>query len=325
MHTKQSIVQHILKNKQKLPGKQSAEAFASSNIALCKYWGKRNDELNLPVTNSLSMSLGEYGTRFTIRSCEERDDILWINHEKITDNSPIKKRLSHFLDLFRPDPDFYFHIDSHSNIPIAAGLASSASAFAALIKSLDQLFCWECTDTELSILARLGSGSACRSLWPGFVEWQKGTLDNGMDSHGVPLNVTWADLRLAIVMIDQNPKTISSRVAMKSTVDTSPLYRAWPDCVSQHLVEIKSALMTQDIEKLGRAAEQNALAMHATMMSSQPGIIYSQPETLKIMQQVWQCRAENIPVYFTQDAGANLKLLFTTEVTDAILARFPQV
>ena len=323
MVTKQNIVDTILKNKISHQINSSANAFASSNIALCKYWGKRNSELNLPVTNSLSISLNEYGTHITLNQTNHTIDELSINQQTIDPIHPIAKRLTQFLNLFRPHPNFMFNINSRSTIPIAAGLASSASAFAALVQALDQFFSWGCNLTELSILARLGSGSACRSLWPSFVEWQKGQRDDGMDSHGIPLDDAWDDLCLAIVMIDSGTKPISSREAMANTIATSPLYRAWPSCVDEHLPQIKTAIREKDIEKLGQTAEQNALAMHATMLASNPSIMYYQTETIIAMQRVWQCRHDHIPVYFTQDAGANLKLLFTKDHLKDVLERFP--
>lgn len=322
MITKQHIIDKILQNKKSKNLTLSATAFASSNIALCKYWGKRNNELNLPVTNSLSMSLGEKGTHITLSQHNDNHDQLTINQQLLTHDHPIAQRLTQFLNYFRPTNDFYFNVESKSTIPVAAGLASSASAFAAIVKALNDFFNWECTLTELSILARLGSGSACRSLWSGFVEWQKGEREDGMDSHGVPLDETWDDLCLRIVMIDNNAKLISSRDAMARTLETSPLYRAWPECVDQHLLQIKTAIREKDIVKCGQAVEQNALAMHATMMTSQPSVLYWQPETITAMQQVWQCRREGIPVYFTQDAGANLKLLFIKDYLNEINQRF---
>lgn len=323
MQTKKDIVNHLLYNKPHMPVQPSATAFASSNIALCKYWGKRNHELNLPITNSVSISLGQYGTQMTVQQADTNHDVLTINQQQIPDDQTAYQRLHQFLNLFRPHKDFYYAVDSQSTIPIAAGLASSASAFASIVQALDRLHQWQCSQTELSILARLGSGSACRSLWAGFVEWHKGTLANGMDSHGVPLDDHWDALRIALLVFDQHPKKLSSREAMQRTVETSPLYAAWSTCVSQHLAEIKSAIQAKDIVQLGQAVEQNALAMHATMLSSHPSIVYTQPATLAAMQRVWALREEKQPIYFTQDAGPNLKLLFTAEMTHCVKQAFP--
>lgn len=178
---------------------------------------------------------------------------------------------------------------------------------------------------DLSILARLGSGSAARSLWHGFVEWQAGQADDGMDSYGEYLKSEWKNLRVGLHLLSTQEKPLSSREAMQRTVKTSHLYQAWPKQVEYDLTEIKSAILTKDFEKLGCRAEANALAMHATMWSSWPPVVYALPETLQAMQTVWQLRAAGTPVYFTQDAGPNLKLLFLAESTEKIKSSFPSL
>ncbi len=298
-------------------------AFAPSNIALIKYWGKRDSKLNLPNTDSLSISLGNKGTSTTIEFSEALDHYE-VNGTAITPDMAFTKRLKAFLDLHRPTGVFY-NVSTVNNIPTAAGLASSASGFAALSLALNELHQWNLNLTQLSVLARLGSGSACRSLWHGFVKWQQGKRPDGLDSHGVPLNTDWPELRVGLLILSTSEKALSSREAMQRTIETSKRYQTWPNQVHDDLVQLEWALATQEFELLGQIAERNALAMHATMEDSLPPTVYSTHETLAARQLVWQCRKEGIPVYFTQDAGPNLKLLFLAEDQAKILAYFPKL
>lgn len=298
-----------------------SQAFAPSNIALVKYWGKRDDKLNLPVTNSLSISLGSYGTQTQIT--EASVESYSLNKQTVEPNTEFYKRLKDFLDRFRPHPDFFFNIETESNIPIAAGIASSASGFAAVTLALNDFFDWKLEKTELSRLARLGSGSACRSLWQGFVEWEKGSKNDGTDSVAHPIDTPWESLQIGLLLFNTEKKAISSREAMKQTVLTSPLYKNWPQIVENDLNHMHKAIETQDFTLLGRTAESNAIAMHNTMLHAQPSIIYSQPETLEAIKKIIRLREEGLEIYFTQDAGANLKVLFLRKEKTAVLSQFP--
>lgn len=303
-------------------GVTQASAFAPSNIALCKYWGKRNTELNLPVTSSLSISLGEKGAHIHLSLALDHD-IINLNNEVVPPTTSFAKRLSAFLDLF--SEDLHFHCDITSNIPIASGLASSASGFAAVTKALNQLFNWQLSSRELSILARLGSGSASRSIESGFVEWNKGSSEDGMDSFGETLKTDWPELRVGLLLLNSQEKSISSREAMLRTVETSALYRAWPAKVANDLMELKEAIFAKDFSRLGQIAESNALAMHATMLAAWPPVCYSLPETISAMHTIWKLRAEGLALYFTQDAGPNLKLLFEEKDSLNVQLHFPQI
>jgi diphosphomevalonate decarboxylase len=298
-------------------------AFAPSNIALIKYWGKRDAQLNLPNTDSLSISLGEKGTTTTVEFAQTQDHYL-LNNQPLDPESGFAKRLKTFLDLHRPTGVFY-HVSTVNNIPTAAGLASSASGFAALSMALNDLHQWNLSLTQLSVLARMGSGSACRSLWHGFVKWQQGKRSDGLDSHGIPLNINWPELRIGLLILSSQEKSLSSREAMQRTIDTSKKYQNWPLQVHDDLVQLEWALDTQDFELLGKIAESNALAMHATMEDAHPPVHYSSADTLAARGVIWKCRKDGIPVYFTQDAGPNLKLLFLEEDQANIITRFPSI
>lgn len=323
---KHDTIRALLATRYHLPPKhEQATVFAPTNIALCKYWGKRDAELNLPVTSSLSISLGDKGARTTLRISSQPKDSLTLNGTQLETVTRFGKRVVEFLDLFRSHPQQRFDIRIEMNIPLAAGLASSACGFASLVAALNQLFGWELSLRELSILARLGSGSASRSFWPGFVEWHAGVRNDGMDSYSEPLATAWPEFSLGLHVISEAAKPVPSREAMQRTIDTSVLYASWPKQVARDLSVIKRAIQAQDFTTLGAAAETNALAMHATMLSAWPPIAYSLPATIVAMQQVWQLRAAGVSVYFTQDAGPNLKLLFLKKDQLAMQAHFPQL
>lgn len=318
------VVKTILGNRLDAPIKKAyAKAFAPSNIALCKYWGKRNQELNLPMTSSLSISLGKKGVTTEVTVIDSHCDVIHLNNTPIDLFSPFGKRLLEFLSLFRKTEDFHFEINIQSNIPIAAGLASSASGFAAFVLVLNDLFAWNLPKKDLSILARLGSGSASRSIWDGFVEWHVGVREDGLDSHGESILETWPDLCVGLLILNDKEKSISSKEAMQRTVTTSGLYSAWPSKVNKDLSFLKQAITMRDFELFGKTAESNALTMHAMMQSAWPPIIYTLPETLYAMQKIWELRREGLALYFTQDAGPNLKLLFLKNDIETIHNHFP--
>ncbi len=323
MITKQDIVASILP-KSSATEKQSVESFAPSNIALCKYWGKRDKELNLPVTSSLSLSLGSMGSKCNLSLGENQHEIS-LNDEQLPADSPFAIRAIQYLELFRNCTGCYYQIKATNTIPTAAGFASSASGFASLVLALNQLHGWKLPERDLSILARIGSGSACRSFWNGFVEWHAGQETDGSDSYAEPLNEDWPDLHLGILVLKAERKPISSREAMQRTVETSALYRAWPGKVATDMRTLRCAITEQDIDLLGATAESNALAMHASMMAALPPVLYWLPESITTMHRVWQTRAKGIPVYFTMDAGPNIKLLFLDKDEAAIRNNFPDL
>ena len=308
---------------------EEATAFASSNIALCKYWGKRSLDLNLPINSSLSISLANKGATTKVSLINSDTDVVILNSNQVDNNSNFYKKIVKFLDLFKdqlPNNKTTFRVVTSSNIPIAAGLASSACGFAALVKALDQLFNWNLSLKELSILARLGSGSACRSLFDGFVKWHAGIQADGSDSFAERLNVSWPEFCIGLLIFDQKEKYLSSREAMLLSVETSPLYAVWPDLANQDLTVIESAINNQDFVLLGQTAEANALAMHSVMLSARPAIMYSNSETINNIEKIWNTRRKhNLELYFTQDAGPNLKLLFLAKDIALIKQFFPEV
>jgi diphosphomevalonate decarboxylase len=323
MMKKQQIVSQLLKGREKHQPEGLSSAYAPSNIALCKYWGKRDRELNLPVNSSLSISLASLGCTTVIKVIDAPEDQVILNGETLEADAVFSTRVSAYLDLFRQD--HHFEINTQNTIPTAAGLASSASGFAALAEALNGLFNWQCDEKTLSILARLGSGSACRSIYHGFVAWDKGERDDGLDSFATQIPSDWTDLRLGVLLFDKTEKAISSREAMQRSVETSCYFNAWELTAQTDFEQIKSAIKQQDFRLLGETSERNALAMHATMLTAKPPVCYWQASTLAAMQRVWALRADGVDVYFTEDAGPNLKLLFEKSSLQAIKAAFPDL
>ncbi len=307
------------------PAVDRASAYAPANIALVKYWGKRDEVLNLPVTGSLSISLGPLGSHVDLSRAAGLSDGVWLNEKPLAAGSSFVRRASAYLDLFRPSADFFFDLKARNTVPTAAGFASSASGFAAVAKALDGLFGWGLSIRELSILARLGSGSASRSLEDGFVEWQAGTEMDGMDSFASRLDAEWPELRVGAVVLCADEKPVGSREGMRRSVETCEFYREWPSRVAADLVALKQAIAEKDFTALGTVAEANALAMHALMMATRPAIVYALPETVAAMRTIWAARAEGLPLWFTMDAGPNVKLLFEAKNETRVRDLFPAV
>lgn len=305
------------------PAKRQGTGEAPANIALCKYWGKRDTELNLPVTSSLSVSLGTLGTRTTVQQAETTEDIVLLNGAPAAPDSDFARRLNAFLDLFREPGGPGWRVETVNTIPTAAGLASSASGFAALVLALDDWFGWALDGRSLSILARLGSGSASRSVFTGFVEWHAGEAADGMDSYAEPLDLSWPDFRIGLWTLSAEAKKIGSRDAMRRTVETSALYRAWPGQCAEDLPGLRSALSDRDIERTGALAERNALAMHATGLGAWPPVLFWLPETVAALRAVWALRDGGVPVYATMDAGPNVKVLFEANREADVLSAIP--
>ena len=324
MSAARQVVQRILAGRG-FQENGSAAVYAPANIALVKYWGKRDEALNLPVTGSLSISLGPMGSHVELARGTGAGDGVWLNGKPLSADSSFARRASAFLDLFRPAPDFVFDLKARNTVPTAAGFASSASGFAALAKAVDGLFGWGLATRELSILARLGSGSAARSLENGFVEWHAGTAVDGMDSFAERIDAAWPELRVGALVLCAGEKPVGSREGMKRSVETCEFYREWPGRVAKDLAALKAAIAAKDFAALGAVAEANALAMHALMAATRPPIVYALPETVAAMRAIWAARAAGLALWFTMDAGPNVKLLFEARDEARVRDVFPAV
>lgn len=288
----------------------TATARAHSNIALVKYWGKRDAELNLPTNGSLSMTLDGMHTTTTVTWDPGLGaDEAVVNGQTVT--GPALAKLSAFLDRVRElGASGQARLESVNNFPTSAGLASSASGFAALALASTAAAGLDLDPRALSLLARQGSGSASRSIFGGFVEWFRGDRPDGLDSYAEPLlpQESW-DVRMLVAILEPAPKPISSRSGMTLTTRTSPMYPAWLETVGADLDAMRQAILARDFERVGEVAEANCLKMHATMITTRPTILYWQAPTVSLMHRVMALRAEGLPCFFTIDAGPNVKVL----------------
>lgn len=300
-----------------------SRARAHTNIALIKYWGKRNQDLFLPMTSSLSLTLDAFytDTQVTFDSKLTKDS--FILDGKIQEG-PALDKVTRFVDLFRRDfkVDQAVHIESKNHVPTAAGLASSASAYAALAYAINDGLGLGLSNRDLSIYARQGSGSASRSLFGGFVEWKRGQGDDSASSYAQAIDPADWDIAMLVVLVNAGPKKLSSRQGMQQTIETSPFYQMWPQEVAKDLKEARQAISDQDIDCLGQVSEHNAMKMHATMLAAQPSFTYWKGDSLKAMDRVRDLRESGYSVYFTMDAGPNVKVICRESQLEDIRAAF---
>jgi len=290
---------------------KKATALANANIALVKYWGKRNKELILPYNSSISMTCDGLFTTTTVEFSDKySEDTVIINDEELQKDE--KDILGH-LERIRKMAGIKKEakVVSESNFPIAAGLASSASGLAALTLAAVKATGLDLNQRELSILTRQGSGSACRSLFGGFVGWLKGEKEDGTDSYAEQIvdKNYWPEFRMIVTILTEEKKKIGSRAGMAQTVETCPYYQGWLDTIEEDLKIVRKGILEKDFAKIGLRAEYNCLKMHALMMTTKPQIIYWRPATIEIIQNVINWREEGLECYFTIDAGPNVKVL----------------
>lgn len=281
-----------------------ATAVANPNIAFIKYWGKADSDLNLPASPSLSMNLAALVTATTVefrpRQCA---DTVTIDGQPAAGQA--RDRVVAHLDRVRvlagmDDPAW---VVSRNDFPPGTGLASSASAFAALSLAATRAAQLELDEASLSRLARLGSGSACRSVPAGFCLWS-GDSDETSFARQVASPEHWG-LRDVIAIVSRQHKRTGSHDG-HALAATSPFHEARLAAVVGLLSEVTSAIERRDLEALGTAIEADALAMHGVMLTSSPTLLYWQPATVAVLRAVRACREEGLKTFFTMDAGPNV-------------------
>ena len=296
-------------------------ATANSNIAFIKYWGKADDRLFLPMNSSLSMTLDGLQAVTTVEFSEDfHKDTAEINGNPV--NEKTFSRIARQLDLIRgiAKSKTKATVASEINFPMATGLASSAAASASLTLAATSALGLKLDAKRLSVLARQGSGSSCRSIYGGYVKWLKAGSSDG--SYAVQVaDENHLDIRDVIAIVSEEEKEVSSRDAMKITVETSPLYKARVDSVEKNIRSIEKAILDKDFKAIGEIAEADCLSMHATMITSQPALVYWQPATVKLMKEVVNWRNEGLDVYFTIDAGPNVHILTLPETSKEVERR----
>ena len=342
---------------------RKATCRAGSNIAFIKYWGvadagsalggrhpgplspRQTKDLNIPLNNSISMTLADAHTTTTVAwdnsACLPRDTVV-IDGVQL-EGAPAERIVAH-LDRLRalagvPDRA---RVVSNNNFPMASGIASSASGFAALTVAGAAALGLRLDATRLSAVARLGSGSASRSLFGGFVEWERGWGEGESEeargeserqkrtshssllfsrsyAHQMHDESHWA-LRDVIAIVSAGAKRVSSSSGHRLAA-TSPFNAARTRCVGDWLKTVRRAIAERDISLLGPVLEADALAMHAVMMTSAPSLLYWQPGTLEVLHAVRDWREEGVPVYFTIDAGPNVHLICEADTAAEIERR----
>lgn len=301
-------------------------ARAGTNIALVKYWGKRDAALNLPAAGSLSLTLANLGSETTVRfapnaaGSDGRDHVVF-------DGGPAEPRFAgrvrRFLDLVRARAGIELpaEVVTTNTVPTAAGLASSAAGFAALALAASHAAGLRLSPAELSELARRGSGSAARSIFGGFAEMSVGARADGSDAiaREVADEKSW-DVRLCVAITATGEKAIGSTDAMELTARTSPYYASWLASVPRDLDEARAAILARDLARLGAVAERSALRMHACALAAEPHILYWNPATLAAIATVKDLRARGSAAFFTIDAGPHVKALCATADAPAVQA-----
>ena len=293
-----------------------ATAQAGANIAFVKYWGALDPELHLPLNNSISLTLDQATTLVTVEFSphvgeDVGEDVIELEGRRA--EGRVRERVVRFLDHLRrlSGTDERARVASQSTFPVATGLASSASLFAGMAVAGLAALGLALEPREVSTIARLGSGSAARSVFGGWVEWVAGGRHE--DSYAYPLKPRdWWPVRDIIVIVSQEPKE-SPSLAGHAAARTSPCFAGRLASTSEHLALARTAIFTRDLEALGTVAEAEALLLHAVSMTTEPPALYWLPATVAVMRQVWAWRREGMPVYFTLDAGPNVHVLTTPE------------
>ena len=285
-----------------------ATARAGVNFALIKYWGKADARLNVPAVGSISITLDTLFTETEVElTAEQRNDEIVLDGKRRDEDLA---KISACVDLLRRKAgvDTRVRVVSRNNFPTGAGLASSASGFAALVRAAEAALGLDLSPRERSIVARQGSGSAARSIFGGFVEMHAGTASDGSDSFAEPLldGKDWP-LEVVIAVTAKGEKEVGSRSGMARSATSSPYYAAWVSEQPPDLAAARLAIHARDFAALAEVAEHNCLKMHAAAIAARPPLVYWNGATVECLHAVRRLRASGIPVFFTIDAGPQLK------------------
>lgn len=291
---------------------RSATAVASPNIAFIKYWGNHIPELNIPSNGSISMNLRSLKTETTVEFDNQLEDDVLIFGNKPQEGEALQ-RVTRLLDRVRElsGNSCFAVVHSRNNFPAGTGIASSASAFAALSLAACCAAGLNLSESELSRLARLGSGSACRSIPEGFVEWQAGTDDLSSYAKSIAPADHW-DLVDCIAITSKSHKTIGSKEG-HSFAQSSPFQAVRIQQAPERLKICRKAIITRDFDLFASIVELDSNMMHAVIMTSNPSTIYWHPTTITVIKEVINMRRTGIPVCYTIDAGPNVHVICLKE------------
>lgn len=291
-------------------------AVAPSNIAFIKYWGKKDEVLRLPENGSISMCLSEMTTTTTVEFSEKyKEDEVIINNQK--EELEGSKAVKH-LDLIRKRAGITTKakVVTNNNFPTGTGLSSSASGFAALTMAAANAAGLKLSEKELSIIARQGSGSACRSIPNGFVEWLDGDNSNTSYAQSIHPSEYW-DIVDVVTVVSTGKKDVPTSAGQKLAV-SSPFFQIRKSHMKNKVKLCKELLAKKDFTKFGELIEAEALEMHAIMLTSTPSLIYWTPGTLQIMKLTKKWRQEGLEVYFTINTGQDIHLIVQSTDVDKL-------
>ena len=295
-----------------------ASAQAQPNIALVKYWGKKDLRHNLPAVGSISITLDVPRTHTRVKFSEDLEGDQFLLNGK--PQPAMLNRVSACLDNLRALADCSLHarVDSDNDFPTGAGLASSASGFAALVVAGASALGLDLDTQQLADLARRGSGSAARSLLGGFVELSL----PGADGQSTPVRSLCAahewPLSVAIAITSSGTKPVSSTEGMERSRLTSPYYPAWVSSSEDDLAHARRAISARDFLALAQVSEFSCLKMHALAMASEPGLLYFNGATVECLHRIRTLRTRGVPVFFTVDAGPQVKAVCLPEALEQV-------
>lgn len=299
-----------------------ATAKAPSNIAFVKYWGRKDEVLRLPENGSVSMNLSGLQTTTTVEFGDfEKDEVNFNGKVEELENNRAIKHIDRIRKL--AEISSKVKIGTENNFPTGTGLSSSASGFAALTLAAVSAAGLNLSEKELSILARQGSGSACRSIPDGFVEWLDG--DTSETSYAVSLfKPGYWDIIDVVAVVSKNKKDVSTTEGQKRAA-SSPFFSVRLANIKEKINLIKEYIKDKNFSKFGELLEAEALELHAIMLTSTPSLIYWLPGTLRIMHAVKSWRQEGLEVYFTLNTGQDIHLICEGKDNDEVVQKAGEI
>lgn len=295
---------------------------ASSDVALVKYWGKKDKVLRLPANGSISMILNSLQSITTVEFLPnlKSDEVIIGGEVEEGESSRVVKHLDRIRALAKSQKliqeDIFAKVVSENNFPKSTGLSSSGSGFAALTIAASKAIGLDLSEKELSILARQGSGTACRCVCGGFVEWLDGKISNDSFS----LSFAQADsfpIRDLVTIVSEDKKNLSSTEG-HDLAESSLFFAARQEKIKEKLASVKKAILDKDFVALGELVEAEALEFHSILLTSKPNILLFYPGTVEVMQAVRKLRQTGIPVYFTINTGFNVHVLTLPQYEDVV-------
>jgi len=300
------------------------KVFAPVNLAFIKYWGKKDTKLRIPANSNLSVCLDKLGTITEVEFDKEfNEDSVEIDGKisKKRERDRVVKHLDRIRNLAKVK--LKAKVVSNNNFPKSVGLSSSASGFAALSLAGSKAIGLNLSEKDLSRLARMGSGSACRSIPSGWVEWVKGDDDKTSYSKQIFDKNYW-DLKILVVILSQKKKrvvTTDGHLAAKGSL----FYKTRMKFIDKDLLEVKKFIEKKDFRGLGETMERECLNMHAIMLTGKPNLIYWLPETVRVMQAIQDWRKEGLKSYFSINTGQNVFVICKPEDEDKLVNRLEKV